>query len=59
MLHKTRVAIRFRAKKKQPRSQDPNNLSALTDYPKFFIGMPVVRTDGRVRSLDYQIFWDG
>ena len=36
----------------------------------FYIGMPVVRTDGRsldrslarslgVRSRDYQIFWDG
>ena len=28
----------------------------------FYIGIPVVRTDGRsvsVRSRDYQIFWDG
>ena len=32
----------------------------------FYIGMPVVQTDGRsldrslgVRSRDYQIFWDG
>ena len=33
-----------------------------TDYPKFCVGMPVVRTDGRavgVRSRDYQIFSDG
>ena len=53
LLHKTRVAIRFRAKR---------NLIMHTDYPKF-IGMPAVRTDGRravgVRSRDYQIFWDG
>ena len=33
MLHKTQVAIRFRAKK-----------TLSTDYPKFCIGMPVVRT---------------
>ena len=36
MLHKTRVAIRFRAKKSSP------------DYLKFCTGMPVVRTDGHV-----------
>ena len=36
MLYKTRVAIRFRAKK-----------TLTTDYPKFCVGMPVVRTDGR------------
>ena len=37
----------------------------LTDYPKFYIGMPVVRRDGRaggraggVPSRDYFIFWD-
>ena len=36
LLHKTRVAIRFRAKTK---------LIMHTDYPKF-IGMPAVRTDG-------------
>ena len=51
MCHKTRVAIRFRAKKKK----------TTTDQPKFCIGMPVVRTDGRsggrgVQSHDYQIF---
>ena len=37
LLHKTRVAIRFRAKTK---------LIMHTDYPKF-IGMPAVWTDGR------------
>ena len=38
------VTIRFRAKKTSfPGSK---TLTALTDYPKFFIGMPVVRTDG-------------
>ena len=38
------VIIRFRAKKTSfPGSK---TLTALTDYPKFFIGMPVVRTDG-------------
>ena len=35
MCHKTRVVIRFRAKK------------TTTVNPKFYIGMPVVRTDGR------------
>ena len=53
LLHKTRVAIRFRAKTK---------LIMHTDYPKF-IGMPAVRADGGrsvgVRSRDYQILWDG
>ena len=51
MLHKTRVAIRFRAKE-----------TLTTDYPKFCVGMPVVRTDGRavgVRSHDYQISSEG
>ena len=50
MLHETRAALCFRAKN-----------YALTDYPKFCIGLPVVRTDGRSvgRSRDYQIFWDG
>ena len=28
-----------------PRSQDLNNLTALTDFFKFFIGMPMVQTD--------------
>ena len=38
------VTIRFRAKKSSfPGSK---TLTALTDYPKFFIGMPVVQTDG-------------
>ena len=37
LLHKTRVAIRFRAKTK---------LIMHTDYPKF-IGMPAMRTDGQ------------
>ena len=38
------VTIRFRAKKTSfPGSK---TLTALTDYPKFFIGMSVVRTDG-------------
>ena len=46
MLHKTRVAIRFRAKKPS------------LDYPKFCVGAPVVRTVG-VRSRDCQIFSDG
>ena len=36
MLHETRTALCFRAKN-----------YALTDYPKFCIGFPVVRTDGR------------
>ena len=36
MLHKTRVAIRFRAKK-----------TLNSDYPKFCVGMPAVRTDER------------
>ena len=36
MLHETRAALCFRAKN-----------YALTDYPKFCIGLPVVRTDGR------------
>ena len=39
------VTIRFRAKKTSfPASK---TLTALTDYPRFFIGMPVVRMDGR------------
>ena len=50
MLHETRAAFCFRAKN-----------YALTDYPKFCIGLPLVRTDGRSvgRSRDYQIFRDG
>ena len=36
MLHETRAALCFRAKN-----------YALKDYPKFCIGLPVVRTDGR------------
>ena len=39
-LYKTRVAFCFRAKKKTSLKDD-------TDYPKFCVGMPVVRTDGR------------
>ena len=39
------VTIRFRAKKTSfPGSK---TLTALTDYSKFFIGMPVARTDDR------------
>ena len=51
-LHKTRMAIRFRAKKKK----------TIADYPEFCIGVPVVGTDGHSggRSVystrDYQIF---
>ena len=38
------VTIRFRAKKSSfPGSK---TLTALTDYPKLFIGMPVVRKNG-------------
>ena len=44
-LQKRRVAIRFRAEKKT--SLTDSQTQRLTDYPKFCIGMPVVRTDGR------------
>ena len=46
MLHEKRAALCFRAK-----------TYALTDYPKFCIGLPVVRTDGRsvARSVGHVI----
>ena len=33
----------------EPRSPDPKSLTALTEYPKSFIGIPVVRKD--IRSV--------
>ena len=32
----------------EPRSPDPKSLTALTEYPKSFIGIPVVRKDIRL-----------
>ena len=46
------MTIRFRAKKTTSFSGS-KTLTAITDNPEFFIGIPVVRTDGRsfVRSV--------